>query len=159
MNKIILNINEQVFSKYLGNRRWEYNRTRHVTNKKIGPQSDEQIEIDGAGGEVSFCKHFNLYPDFDTEHYPYFDAILHNGLRVDVKQTRRVDGHLLVATWKLENPPDVYALVIGYLPEYNYIGMMLAEDVLKAENIKNFGYRDTYAVRQELLHYMVERKI
>ena len=149
--KIKLNIAEQRLAKYLAKKRYENARRRGKPNMKMGEQSDEQTDLEGVGAEIAYCKAMNVYPDLETDldKLPSEDAILANGISVDVKSTTYSNGRLLVTLKKSVGDVDMYVLVTGRFPEYQIIGTTLSENVFKAKNIKNLGRGDGYVIEQK----------
>ena len=90
-NFVLLNAQEQALCRYLAKLRHNNARNKNVKNNKIGGQSDEMTDLEGIGGEVAFCKLFNLYPDISIEvrnsKTDKGDAVL-NDLVIDVKTTK-----------------------------------------------------------------------
>lgn len=147
---IKLNDAEQRLAQYLAQKRYQTARKNGVKNSKMGPQSNEETDLEGIGAEIAFCKMHNIYPDTAVGHTPLADAILPNGATVDVKSTKYKTGHLVVAMWK--NPAiDYYALMVGSFPEYRYAGMIKPEQIMQESHIKNFGHGPVYAAKQEEL--------
>ena len=150
--KIILNEAEQRLVTYIAKRRFITKREAGIPISKIGPQSLEDTDKEGFGGEVAYCRYMNIYPDLTIgTDVPDFDCILPSGERIDVKTTKYRNGHLIATTNKIKHPPDIYVLVIGTFPEYSIIGEISASFLLRPENIKDFGMGDTYAVTQSEL--------
>ena len=130
-------------------------RAAGVHNAKIGGQSNEQTDQEGAGAEIAFCKLFNLYPDMNVEiksakkGTDKGDAIL-DGKAIDVKSTTYKTGRLLAAKWKDPNS-DIYAyaLLTGELPNYTFRGFMKSENLLREEMLRDLGKGEGYVAEQE----------
>lgn len=143
---------EKKMAKYLASQRYNKNRSTNTFNNKIGPQSNEQTDLEGIAAEIAFCKMFNVYPDFQLDTRPYYDAILPNGITVDVKATSHPHGRLLAVLNKASNPPQLYALMIGEFDTgYTFKGFYPSKKLLQECNIKNLGYGPTYAIDQKFL--------
>ena len=149
--EIELNKAEQRLAKYLAKARYQKNRSTNTENQKIGPQSNEETDLNGIGAEIAFCKYFNLYPDLSTEHRPKEDVVMHDGISVDTKTTKYNNGHLLAPIWKKKISTDFYALLVGDFPTYRFAGFISGKELFSDKNIKDFGYGDTYGVKQEEL--------
>lgn len=142
---------EQELAKLIAKRRSESNRSNGVYNRRVSKMSDYEVDLEGIGAEIFFCKTFNLYPDLNVGHTPAFDAILPDGRTVDVKATKYKNGHLLAAPWKKKKQlPDVYCLVVGTFPEYRVAGWMSAEELLRDERMA-VGKLNGYVASQEEL--------
>lgn len=129
--KVLLNSNEIIIAKELAIRRNKSNRDKGVVNQKAGPQSDWQTEIEGVGGEIAFAKALNVYPDF-KDAPDVFDVMV-GCISVDVKTTRH--KNLEVATNKPPGSVDVYALVIGVMPEYCVMGWYPSNLVMQEKRL------------------------
>jgi len=158
-----LNEGEQLVCKILARKRSRANRTAGIRNSKIGGQKDKEIELDGIGGELTFCKLYGLYPDFSiytrsaVDGTDTFDACL-NGVWVDVKTTQCPTGRLLVAVWKRDGPlPDYYALMIGAFPTYEFKGFARSSDLDKVGRLGNRGRGPTWEVLQNKLTFDIPR--
>ena len=152
--KIVLTREEQKICEYIGIKRYNINREKGVTDKKIGKEDNHFMDINGFGGEFAFCKLFNVMPDFlvkvtQTNKNDY-DALLFNCIKVDVKTTDVLSGRLLAAPWKVDEV-DCYALIVGKMPNYIFKGFMLREDLKKEDRLKSLGYRKGYVAEQNEL--------
>ena len=149
MFKVKLNETEQRLVTYIAKKRFVTKRQAGFPVSKIGPQSFEDTDREGFGGEIAYCKMMNIYPDLTIGiDIPDFDCIMPSGEKIDVKTTKYRSGHLIATMNKVGHPPDKYVLVIGQFPEYNIVGEITAEKLLRKENIKDFGMGDTYAITQ-----------
>jgi hypothetical protein len=150
---ITLNEAEQKLATYLAKQRHSNNRERGVTDRRVGPQSSHETDLQGIGAEIAFCRIINVYPDTDVGHTPLADCVTINGHTVDVKATKHQNGHLLVAKWKDPQGVHAYALMVGEFPTYRMAGMAPSYEVFRPDRIKNFGHGEGYAVGQgELLN-------
>jgi len=99
-----------------------------VEDKRVGTVfNDEQINLNGFGGEFAFCKLFNLFPDFTLEirgaDTDTGDATLPSGHTVDVKTTVYPSGKLMASPSEKTNH-DVYALMTGGFSSYTFRGFI-----------------------------------
>jgi hypothetical protein len=104
----------------IGRERNRKNQQERRTNRRYAAnRSDEDISIQGVFGEYAFCRMFDLSIDIHdttcrnawTE--SRFDGVMSpEGWTVDVKTTIYVHVPLRVTSWKADNPPDAYALLI-----------------------------------------------
>lgn len=153
-SKIFLTKEEQKICEYIGIQRYNINREKGVTDKKIGKEDNHFMDVNGFGGEFAFCKLFNVMPDFlvqvtQTNKNDY-DALLFNCIKVDVKTTDVLSGRLLAAPWKIDEV-DCYALIVGTIPNYIFKGFMLRDDLKREDRIKSLGYRKGYVAEQSEL--------
>ncbi len=65
--KISLNEAEQRLCQHIAKKRYEINRESGTFDAKKGGQSNEFVDLNGFGGEMAFCKAFNLYPDTEVK--------------------------------------------------------------------------------------------
>lgn len=130
--------------------RYEANRAGLVKDRSICGSAD--IDLNGFGGEVAFCRLFDIEPDFDISPRSSAmgtdtgDCIL-NGKRIDVKTTERQAGRLLATRWK---KPDVdyFALMVGKFPQYECRGFMEVGKLLQPGRLIDLGRGLTYAASQ-----------
>ena len=106
----------------------QLNHEAGVEDKRVGTVfNDEQINLNGFGGEFAFCKLFNLFPDFTLEprgaDTDTGDATLPSGHTVDVKTTVYTEGKLMAAPSEKTNH-DVYALMTGGFSSYTFRGFI-----------------------------------
>ena len=148
---ITLNEAEQRLAKFLAKARYENARSKHIHDKKIGPQSGELTDLEGIAGELAFCRLMNVYPDLQTDEILSYDCLLLNGLRVDVKTTKYRNGKILAAGWKDKNAVDVYALMVGEFPNYRFAGMISAQKLMSEDKKINLGHGIVYAAEQDEL--------
>ena len=149
--KIVLTPEEQMICEHIGIRRYNINRQKGVTDKKIGKENNYFMDINGFGGEFAFCKLFNLMPDFlvqvtQTNKNDY-DAIIFDCIKVDVKTTPVIAGKLLTPLWKVDKV-ECYALIVGEIPNYTFKGFMLGEDLKKQNRLEDLGRGMNYAANQ-----------
>ena len=151
--KIVLNEVEIKLAKYIGKARYENARNNNITDQKMGDQSCGFVDINGMGGELAACRAFNRYPDLTivaADMLPGFDFI-HGKKKVDVKTTEYKSGKLLATMKTKVTAADVYLLVVGTLPEYDVIGWIAADDLIREENIGDLGKGLGYMVDQDRL--------
>lgn len=117
------------------------------THKVFNNDDPYQIDINGFGAEVAFCKIANVYPDFTTHiRSGGEDCILSNGIKVDVKWTSLDPPRLLVKQYmKQKGDVGVYVLMIGEYPKYSVVGFASDDEVFNAP-ITNYGYGDNYTI-------------
>ena len=146
--EITLNAVEQRLTRFLAKERHASNRKAGVTNAKVGPQSDEDTDLEGIAAEIAYCKAMNVYPDLSLDARPTQDAFSTEHGGVDIKATKYKNGNLIARRCKSGYPPDSYALMIGEFPSYRFVGWIPAQDLLQSQNITDLGYGETYAMVQ-----------
>jgi len=145
--EVELTVAEQKLAQYLATKRHQAARKTGVKNSRIGPQSDEQTDLEGIGAELAFCKIMNIYPDLQFGERPIEDAVLPDGRTVDIKTTQYKQGRLLAVPWKKPNI-DLFALMVGTFPKYRFAGMMTADELLRTERLTDLGHGEGYAATQ-----------
>lgn len=141
--KITLTPNEQIFIQELTKKRIQYNETTGACNTPYNGTL-EQVLLRGFGGELAFCRVWNIYPSFEYDNYRNntFDAHLNN-FEVEIKTSNREDGWLGVKDVpKLDNDlPDYFALMIGEFPTYGFRGFCSASSIInRAHYTTSLGY-------------------
>jgi len=148
---LTLNAAEQKLAIYLAKARNATNRNGGVTDRR---RCGADIDLDGVGAELAFCRLWNLYPDLSLHPRSAAtdegDATLPDGRRVDVKATRHPRGQLIAVTWKKERV-ELYALMVGTFPVYRFVGVQTAQALLHPDTITDLGYGPTHALPQERL--------
>lgn len=136
---------------WLAKNRYANNRQSSVTDRKIGPQSCDETDIEGICGEFAFCKSMGIYPDMSVSVRKNGHDFLHNGKRLDIKTTKYQNGKLLAVSSKTVSDVDSYVLVIGKRPSYLIAGWCKSEDLIREENLIDLGYGTTYCLPQNKL--------
>lgn len=155
-SQIVLDDFEQAVCRRLSALRHANNRHDGVSNSKIGPQSDEDTDVEGIAAEFAFAKFFNCYPDLtigtrsSSNKTDTGDITLPNGMSVDVKSTTYANGKLVVAPWK-QPTGHFFALMVGEFPSYTYKGVFLQTEAIVPERLGTLGHGDTYIVDQSEL--------
>jgi hypothetical protein len=149
---IELNKIEQRLCRFLAKARYASNRENKIKDRKIGPQSAEDTDLEGIAGELIFAKMTNTYPDLTIEPRKGGHDLLYKGYKIDVKTTKHSNGRLLAVIEKKPDDADIYFLFVGELPLYTCRGWAWAHDLLKEENITDLGHGPTYALDQDHLN-------
>jgi hypothetical protein len=148
---ITLNASEIKICEWIAKNRYASNRNGGVSDKKIGPQSCEETDLEGICGEFAFCKAMNLYPDLSISPRKGGDDVLFNGKKMDIKTTKYKSGKLLARRSKSETPSDIYVLIVGQRPDYNIVGWCSSSDLIQDKNLIDLGYGKTYGLEQRVL--------
>lgn len=147
--KVVLDDGEQAVARLLAESRYSSNRGAGVVDRKIGPQSASETDLNGVGAEIAFCKMINVYPDLSiSPRSGGRDLVMPNGACVDVKTTKYPDGMLLATLKKTAIGVDVFVLVVGQMPEYTYIGWQYRDVLINKNSIVDLGYGPTYGLEQ-----------
>lgn len=143
--------------KHVGTRRHLANEEAGVRNSQVGDANEIQTHIEGLGAEFAFCKLFNVMVDLTTnirsakKGEDKGDAMLPNGMVVDVKTTHLDNGRLICAPWKDENNKmDLFCLMTGVFPTYTFRGFYRKDDLF--QDINKIQLRNVcYGVTQRQL--------
>jgi len=143
---------EQLIAKFVAEQRTANNRNAGTVNMRKSEMSDFEIDLQGFGGELAFCRLANVFPDLTVHNRSAFkgddqgDCVL-NGQRIDVKTSKKAEAALWVPVRKI-GTADAYALMVGTFPTFRLVGMADVETV-KACKVWN----DSHVVDQDkLLH-------
>ena len=147
---VVLTDTEQAIVKHVARTRFTKNRARGVVDAKIGPQSNEQTDIDGFGAEMAAAKLLNCWPDFQTDDAPDWDLKV-GEWTVDVKSTTYPNGKLLARISKTVAPCDIYVLRVGTFPEFRCAGFAFRNEMFAESSVTDLGWGRTYALPQEAL--------
>lgn len=149
--QIKLNEAEQRLAKFLARKRMQQARKQNSHVGPIAGDSQEQIDLDGMGAEIAFAKMFNVYPDLDYLEPKQADFYTREGFTVDVKTTRYRGGRLMVKPLHQSERCDVYGLMVGSFPIYEFVGTATKEELFKSENFKRDLPRPAYVMEQSQL--------
>lgn len=58
----------------------------------------------------------------------------------------------MVKTSKIKKPCDIYVLMVGKFPVYNYRGFATGQELLVEENLGDLGHGPSYLLGQTRLH-------
>jgi len=159
-----LNSLEQRLAKVMGKERCKNNQNRNVKEQIQSQRDPVEISIEGCAGELVACRHYNAYPDLETDisptDYPDADLIVSN-IKVDVKTTHwdfdKPNKHP-ETMWasrkndrKAKSDVDVYVFVRGSMPKYQICGWQY-----KSEHQK---YEKTNPRTGEAYYYCLEKHL
>jgi len=149
--QVTLNDGEQLTAQTIARLRYAVSRARQTPDEKIGPQSNDLTDLEGAAAELAFCKAVNSWPELSITPDKGYDTIV-SGFRIDVKSTTVEGGRLLVRPEKRSGPADWFVLVTGSFPgPYTIRGFAHRDDVFTPQYLSDLGYGPTYAVPQDHL--------
>ena len=154
MFEIILNKQEHDLAKYIGRGRQKAAEQKNYRNFNQCGANDEQLHINGACGELAFCKFFKIYPESCLDVFGdrgRYDAWLTDFGGIDVKTTSNMRGWLNVEFHKRKYPADYYALMMGRDNRYMYSGMISKKDLFTEKNLKDVGNGYFYSVHHSIL--------
>jgi len=141
---------EQLIARFVAKQRSGNNRNAGTVNMRKSEMSDFEIDLQGFGGELAFCRLANVFPDLTVHNRSASkgedqgDCIL-NGQRIDVKTSKKAEAALWVPVRKI-GTADAYALMTGTFPTFKLVGMA---DV---ETVKNGKvWNDSHVVNQDKL--------
>lgn len=159
MNQITLNNIEQQMAIGIALGRQSYNTKNNIKEHKIGDRDAWILNLEGVGGEIACCKHFNVYPDtsYKVTKMPKYDLITPKGSRVDVKTTNHRTPILITRINKQVEDCDVYVLVNGWFPDYQLIGWVESENFINQSNVRDLGHGDSYVMTPDKLRGFNEK--
>lgn len=149
MDTITLTTAEVRLAWFIARARYAHNRENGNPANLYGKGDPIDREANSYGAELAFCKYFNVYPDIKTHKAGVEDATLPDGRLVDVKQTWRHDGRLLVKVKDRRGKVDLFALVTGTLPVFKYHGMIEYAKLIREETIDYNLEHPAYACAQD----------
>jgi hypothetical protein len=123
----------------------------NVKDQQMGDQSPWNIDIDGVIGEMCVAKHFNVFPDMTVGIRKGGADLTIENKSVDVKTTRVKSGRLLSTLKKVEDPCDIYVLVIVDDKGGDMVGWINKEELFLPENITDLGHGRGYGLTQSQL--------
>ena len=146
-----LSASECAVAQMLASMRTLVNRAAGITNMKQGKQSQHKTEVEGMAAELAFAKHFNICPVMTVKPVSGGSDGILKGKTIDVKVTAYPDGRLLAHPNKKKHPSDIFALLIGEMPNYRIAGYALAADLIHPDNLTDLGHGPVYAMNQSNL--------
>jgi len=160
---------EQRLAKALGEARNKNNTQRNVKEQIQSTRDPVEISIEGCAGEIVACKHFNVYPDLDTDidpkDYPDYDLVLTGGIKVDVK-TSEWDFHNpqhKEAMWstrlnerKLTSNVDAFLFVKGKMPYYEICGWQYKREHMQQKKMNERTGEEYFYCMESQLRPMTE---
>jgi len=150
---VTLSDEEVRIAAWIGRRRSEVARAAGIPDYKVRPgnRSGVEVDIDGFGAELAFCKLVNVYPDLSPQPKSGGADCLVVGSYVDVKSRRQPNDDLLViARPGKQTGIDWYALMIVNWPTFRFAGAIQTLDLVR-QPVVDLGYGPTYAVPQNKL--------
>tara|TARA_R110002020_G_scaffold10880_3_gene41350 strand:- start:2388 stop:2954 length:567 start_codon:yes stop_codon:yes gene_type:complete len=123
-----------------------------VFNRQRSPEPPEDVEMNGMGAEMAYCKAFNLWPDLTVTPRSGGADCTHGNRTVDVKATGYANGKLLVTPDKKDKGTDLYVLVTGWMPNYTIVGYATSDEIFNDDNLAETGHGVSYVLPQEKLH-------
>jgi hypothetical protein len=120
-------------------------------------KTPEEIHIEGAVGEFVVAKFLNVYPDFTTEPRRRGAELMFMGWKVDAKN-RNPYRDMMTPCHKQLGDADIYVCVTGEFPKYEITGWCWENELIRPENVRNFGYRDSYFLEEGKLHNILNLK-
>lgn len=140
---IELNAAEVKLATYLATSRRTNNRSAGIKDSQQGSQDAIQIDLNGMGAELAWCKANNVYPYTDTSRPSKApDGTTRYGMTVDVKHSNN-GSYMSIVRWAKIGDVDCYAMVIGSMPKYKIVGQISAEEALSGKYIRS-GERGDY---------------
>jgi hypothetical protein len=131
----------------------------HIRDQKMSEQSSEQINIDGAIGEMAFGKRSNTFPDFTTEvRAGGVDITLNDQTTVDVKLSR-LDRYITVLIHRSKSIANSATyFVFGNLDGnvVQFLGYIEAEIALTEKFIQTKKGKPAFCIPKSILKPLSE---
>ena len=156
MARVDLTVHEMLVCQTLGVLR-RSSAMGNVKDEQMGDQSPWNIDIDGVIGEMCVAKHFNVFPDMSVGIRKGGADLVIKNKSIDVKTTRIKSGRLLSTLKKIEDPCEVYMLVIVDDKGGDIGGWIGKEKLFLPENIADLGHGKGYVLKQEQLNKLIRR--
>jgi hypothetical protein len=156
MARVDLTVHEMLVCQTLGVLR-RSSAMGNVKDQQMGDQSPWNIDVDGVIGEMCVAKHFNVFPDMSVGIRKGGADLFIKNKSIDVKTTRIKSGKLLSTLKKIEDPCDVYMLVIVDDKGGDIVGWIEKEKLFLPENIADLGHGKGYVLKQEQLNKILRR--
>lgn len=127
-------------------------------------QSKPNDRLNGFGAEFAFCRIWHCYPDLEIKDKPadisHIDTTV-RGWKCDIKNITE-DHHRLIckASYAERAEVEIYTLMLGVFPTYEYIGFALQEELVRECNLKSIsdGKPAPYCLEQDQLRFFIPQK-
>jgi hypothetical protein len=151
MFRVNLTANEVMVCRILAGLRDLSNNSQSVVERKISPRSSFDVNLDGVLSEYAFCKRMNIFMDMSVKpRSGSYDCLFQN-FRIDIKSIRN-PKYDMFTTLKENDAVDIYALAIMEADDnILFVGYATKKEFIRPENIKDWGFGDTYSIGQKLL--------
>lgn len=116
-------------AQFVGQERHNRARARGVYDQRRSGRDPLEIDVDGIGAELAFCRLCNVYPDLAFTLKAGGADCRIGDLGVDVKSTRKGDPSLFVKTSQIQRAIDWYALMLVDWPRFLFVGAVRSRDV------------------------------
>jgi hypothetical protein len=150
--KVVLNQTEVRVVEYIAALRFKHDRNVNAKATVYGKENAEFREKNSVGGELAFCKYYNIYPDLDPKHFGIADCKLPDGRLVDVKTTSLENGRLLVKSGLKKYSADLYVLMVGVFPNFRFAGSTKKENIISEEHLDRQLHHPAYWIGQDELN-------
>jgi hypothetical protein len=163
-NQITLTDSECFIAKYLAKTRGSNDRDAGAVNTPYAGKDQQEIDENGFGAEIAFCKLFNLSPDLTTNpRVGGFDCLTRSGKKIDVKNTEKEWDQYFVKKIKSDKPEckvDYFAWMIGKLPIYKFIGLATWDEVMACDITAPYGDgSECFVVKAEIIKRIADQVV
>lgn len=151
---IQLNDGEQQICQFIANCRANENDRNGVQDRAFRDIGNYETHLQGFGAEMAFAKMINVYPDFSYHLRNCKNDIgdlRWNDKSIDVKTTQIPNGRLITPYWKVNSKIDIYVLMVGQFPNYEYKGYLYREEFIRQDRLRDLGHGATYVAEQREL--------
>jgi hypothetical protein len=132
---------------------WFLERNNSPESQPLISGKDRQVNyINAFGAEVAFCKLHNLFPNAAIDGFEVWDCLMHDGKKMNVKQTISMDHNLLIARKINLDYADYYSLMIGTFPQYLFAGWVESRSVIQDRWLASYLPKPAYLFPKGGLH-------
>jgi hypothetical protein len=150
MTEIILDDHEMIMVRIVGIMRQHANISAKVKDMKRDTRSGEEIHMNGFMAEYAFGKWKNLFVDLSTKMRSGGYDLKDKHFKFDIKTTRMKNPSLNVMP-KPNDEIDIYILSTIQGNSVLFLGWCEKHEIIKEENLTNFGYGSLYSLPKEKL--------
>ena len=155
--KITLTHDEQCLAEKVGTARSKFygKKGYHTLFGRAKELGADWIHVDATGAEIAFCRAYGVEPMLAADEGRHYDAILvgPGGIRftVDVKHRDTEFGPMNIKRQDGKRLPDLFAFVVGTMPNYRIAGFIDAKEATTEEHMNYDLDRPCYQVKQREL--------
>lgn len=125
---------------FMAQTRQASNRARGTPDDKISSRPSLEIEMRGIAAELSFCMHYNLWPDLDLRPRSGGYDCIYRDIPAHIKEAP-AHGSLLDKNYVKVRPGEAYVLCAGTDFKYRIVGWCWSDELIRNENLKYWDVR------------------
>ena len=128
-------------------------RVIELAETKSSPASTWDLDLNGAMGEVAFCKSHNVFPDFTFRRQKGGADCHYFGSRIAVKATFSREPYLWSPPWGNELPPIDYYVLVHLRGDYADLLGWATPDELFGKTGMHYG-KEVFMLQPDELHLL-----